>query len=198
MRKIDESSFNASLSKKIKQLSEAITQLTPENFDAISERYLELNRKIEARNWMFDDKIMVNSVDAYKINRMLIHARACPRDFLYQRITSPVSMTADEVKAAKKKDTSVKKSYSHRVPQGFTGLNSFVLPIGWFDNVSEITPYVKKDKGWEEMRLRYTRNMDTIVFEWEGKVFAEWLDTSHEALYPLVAKYNFIDVLYWR
>jgi len=152
--------FDENIQKEIRSLNEKLKRLSPENFKYLSSAALNLNGKIDKTNYMFTGLSMINSVDAYKLNHMLTSARANVMEFAARSV---VSVDLNDGGVATLKDYMIDRGKSGeltqivmKVPDGFSGFNSFVI----FDPPAE----AEQESGGDKKKIWYYRNDTEIKF----------------------------------
>lgn len=176
--KIENRGYDEILHEKLMNLDESVKLLSSDNFEKISPALIELDKKVESINYRYAGNSMVNSVDTYKIDRMIDHLKMSSREFFLVEEPRPASLDGSD------------NFYDLIVPAGFTGLQSVVLPVG----IMSRDPAFKTGT-MKEFMIWYTKNDRTIRFEWKN-IIKRYKNINPEMFVDEFV--NYVAVLFWR
>lgn len=140
--------FDEHIQREISKLNEKLNMITPDNFNYLDSRVLELNDKLSTLNYTYSGLNMINSIDTSKLNTMLVHAKTGGMQF---KAVSVLSFQGDNNTIFPLPDW-IKQNHKKMIelnidtPAGFTGLQSFVVlsPL----NLGTVLKEKKKSKLW--------------------------------------------------
>ena len=123
--------FDENIQKEIRVLNEKLKALSPENFKYFSTAVLDLNNKVDGLNFIYSGLNMVNGVDTYKLDKMLTNAKANVMEFSTRSIISIPGTDGTAIALADWTKSQMKDGkllqLNMKVPNGFSGMNSFVF-----------------------------------------------------------------------
>lgn len=189
---VENTAFNKNLTDRLNKLESDILKLSPENFEKISPALIKLARKSEPVNFLYDDMSMINSIDAYKISSLITYLKRSYKDFIVSVDENVVPFTTDEDGGADDTLSTRDAKFRSKVPEGFSGMRSFVLPFGLYAN--NITYRAIDADGNGNIILWYTKNEIEIVHEWKNID----VGSRDDELYWRGRGNNRIVTLYWR